>query len=46
MKWLKRIVVAVVAVIALLLVIGMLLPSGFKVQRSVQVAAPPSKIYP
>jgi len=46
MKWLRRIVVAVAAVIALLLVIGMLLPSGFKVQRSVQVAAPPSKIYP
>ncbi len=46
MKWLKRIVVAVVALIALLLVIGWLLPSGFKVQRSIQVAAPPSKIYP
>ena len=46
MKWLKRIAFAVVAVIALLLVIGLLLPSGFKVQRSVQVAAPASKIYP
>lgn len=46
MKWLKRVVVAVVGVVALLLVIGLLLPSGFKVQRSVQVAAPPAKVYP
>ena len=46
MKWLKRVAFAVVAVIALLLVIGLLLPSGFKVQRSVQIAAPASKIYP
>jgi uncharacterized protein YndB with AHSA1/START domain len=46
MAWLKRIAFAVAAVIALLLVIGLLLPSGFKVQRSVQVAAPASKIYP
>lgn len=46
MKWLKRVVVAVVGLVALLLVIGLLLPSGFKVQRSVQVAAPPAKVYP
>ena len=46
MKWLKRVAFAVVAVIALLLVIGLLLPSGFKVQRSMQIAAPASKIYP
>jgi uncharacterized protein YndB with AHSA1/START domain len=46
MKWLKRIAFALVAVVALLLVIGLLLPSGFKVQRSVQIAAPASKVYP
>ena len=46
MKWLKRVAFAVVAVIALLLVIGLLLPSGFKVQRSMQIAAPAAKIYP
>ena len=46
MKWLKRVVVAVVGLVAVLLVIGLLLPSGFKVQRSVQIAAPPSKVYP
>jgi uncharacterized protein YndB with AHSA1/START domain len=46
MKWLKRVVVAVVGLVALLLVIGLLLPSGFKVQRSMQIAAPPAKVYP
>ena len=45
MRWLKRIVFTVVAVVALLLVIGLLLPSGFKVQRSALIAAPPAKIY-
>lgn len=46
MKWLKRIVLGVVVLVAILLVVGMLLPSGFKVQRSVDIAAPPSKIFP
>ena len=46
MKWFKRIAFTLVAVVALLLVIGLLLPSGFKVQRSVQIAAPASKVYP
>lgn len=45
MKWLKRILIGVVAVAALLLVIGLLLPSGFKVQRSVAIAAPPAAVY-
>lgn len=46
MKWLKRVAFTLVAIVALLLVIGLLLPSGFKIQRSVLIAAPPAKIYP
>jgi len=46
MKWFGRIALALVAVIGLLLAIGMLLPSGFKVQRSVEMAATPDRIYP
>lgn len=46
MKWLKRAVLTVAAIIALLLGIGLLLPSGFKVQRSVVVNAPAARIYP
>jgi uncharacterized protein YndB with AHSA1/START domain len=46
MKWLKRVVLTVAAIVALLLVIGLLLPSGFKVQRSVVINAPASRIYP
>jgi len=46
MKWLKRAVLAVLGIIAVLLVVGMLLPSGFKVQRSIVVNAPASRIYP
>lgn len=45
MKWLKRIAFTLVVVVALLFLIGLLLPSGFKVQRSTQIAAPPEKIY-
>lgn len=46
MKWLKRVIFAVAAVIALLLVIGLVLPSGFKVQRSMLITAPAAKVYP
>ena len=46
MKWLKRAVLTVAAIIALLLGIGLVLPSGFKVQRSVVVNAPAARIYP
>jgi len=46
MKWLKRAMLAVIGIVAVLLIIGMLLPSGFKVQRSVVINAPASKIYP
>lgn len=46
MKWLKRIIVAIVALIIIVVAVGFFLPSGFKVQRSVEMAAPPSKVYP
>lgn len=46
MKWLKRIVLSLVALVALVLLVGMMLPSGFKVQRSVVIAAPPDRIFP
>lgn len=46
MKWFGRIALALIAVIGLLLAVGMLLPSGFKVQRSVEMAATPDRIYP
>lgn len=46
MKWFGRIALALIAVIGLLLAIGMLLPSAFKVQRTVEMAATPERIYP
>jgi uncharacterized protein YndB with AHSA1/START domain len=46
MKWLMRTVLALAGLAVLLLGVGLLLPSGFKVQRSVLVNAPASKIYP
>lgn len=46
MKWFKRIVLAIVALIVIVVAVGFFLPSSFKVQRSVEIAAPPSKIYP
>ena len=46
MKWFGRFALAVFAVVAPLLVVGMMLPSGFKVQRSVEMAASADKVYP
>jgi uncharacterized protein YndB with AHSA1/START domain len=45
MKWVIRSVVAVVVLIGLVLVIGWMLPSSFKVQRTAVIAAPPDKVY-
>lgn len=45
MKWLIRVVGAVVALIVVLAAIGFVLPSQFKVQRAVTIAAPPDKVY-
>src|SRR4029453_7465374 len=46
MKWLKRGMLAIATLILLLFVVGMLLPSKFKVQRTQQIAAPAARIYP
>jgi uncharacterized protein YndB with AHSA1/START domain len=45
MRWLKRAVLAVAVLAAVFLGVGLVLPSGFKVQRSVTIAAPPDKVY-
>lgn len=45
MKWLRRAVAAVIGLVALVVVIGMFLPAGFKVERSLLIAAPPEKIW-
>lgn len=41
-----RIIVALFFSIALLLAIGLLLPRKYSVERSVEIAAPPAKIFP
>ena len=46
MRWFKRIALTLVAIVVLLLGIGLILPSTFKVQRSIDVLAGPDKIYP
>ncbi|HTN49809.1 MAG TPA: SRPBCC family protein [Burkholderiaceae bacterium] len=46
MKWLKRILLTLVVLVVLVLVVGMILPSGFKVQRSIVVNAPADRIFP
>jgi len=45
MKWVKRILLILVAIVTIVYAIGFLLPSGFKVQRSTEIAAPPERIY-
>lgn len=45
MKWLKRILLAVAAVVLLFFGIGLVLPSQFKVQRSIDIAAPAERVY-
>ena len=46
MRWAKRTALALVAIVVLLLGIGLILPSTFKVQRSIDVAAALDRIYP
>ena len=46
MRWMKRIALTLVAIVVLLLGIGLVLPSTFKVQRSVDIAATAERIYP
>jgi Tfp pilus assembly protein PilV len=45
MRWLLRIIGALMLLVVVLAVIGLLLPSHFRVERSVEVAASPEKIY-
>lgn len=46
MKFLIRAIVILIALAVLLLAIGLALPSQFKVQRSIEIGAPASKVYP
>lgn len=45
MKWLVRVVIGVAIVIVGLLAIGLVLPSHFRVERSVQINAPADKVF-
>jgi uncharacterized protein YndB with AHSA1/START domain len=45
MKWLLRIVWGVLGLVVLLLAVGWLLPSQYRVERSVVIAAPADKVY-
>jgi uncharacterized protein YndB with AHSA1/START domain len=45
MKWLKRIVLALVLIVVAFVGIGFILPSAFRVERSVTIAAPADKVY-
>jgi len=46
MRWIRNILLTLVAIVVLLLGIGLLLPSTFKVQRSIDIQASPDRIYP
>lgn len=45
MKWLLRILLSVIGLVALLLAVGLMLPSQYRVERSIVVAAPADKVY-
>jgi uncharacterized protein YndB with AHSA1/START domain len=46
MKWVKRILIGVIALLLLFAAISLALPSQFRVERSVAIAAPAEKVYP
>jgi uncharacterized protein YndB with AHSA1/START domain len=46
MKWLKWLLVGVVALLLLFAAVSLALPSRFRVERSVAIAAPAEKVYP
>ena len=46
MKWLKRILLGLFVAAALFVVIGLLLPGKYHVQRSIVIATSPATIYP
>ncbi len=45
MKWFKRILMGVIALVLLFAAVGLALPSHFRVERSVTIAAPADKVY-
>jgi uncharacterized protein YndB with AHSA1/START domain len=45
MKWFKRILIGVIALILLFAAVGLALPAQFRVERSVTIAAAPEKVY-
>lgn len=45
MIWLRRILIGVVALVLLLAAVSLALPSRFRVERSVAIAAPAEKVY-
>jgi uncharacterized protein YndB with AHSA1/START domain len=45
MKWIMRIIGALVGIVVLLAAIGLLLPAQFKVERSAEINAPAQKVY-
>lgn len=45
MKWLLRLVVGIVGLLVVLAGVGLLLPSRFKVERRIEIAAPADKVY-
>ncbi len=46
MKALKKILIGLVGLCILLLLISLVLPSGYKVERSIEINAPMEKVYP
>ncbi len=45
MKWFKRILIGVIGLVLLFAAVGLALPSKFRVERSVTIAAPAEKVY-
>lgn len=45
MKWLKRIGLVLVALIALFVIVGIVLPNDFRVERSVVIDAEPARVH-
>jgi len=46
MKWFKRILIGVIALLLLFAAVSLALPARFRVERSVAIAAPAEKVYP
>ena|ERR1043165_5866507 len=46
MKWVKRILLGLLALIAILVVIGFFLPSSYHVERSVTIKGKPANVFP